>query len=328
MRIAYYLPLDRISNHELSTLYFDWSEEKIFEKTGIKERRKASEHEYCSDMAVASAERLFENYALDRTEIDFLILVTQSPDYQLPTTACIVQNRLGLNNSIGAIDVNLGCSGYVYGLSLAKALIVSGISKKILLVTSELYTKHINKMDKSVRTLFGDAATSTLLDLQTAKQIGQFVFGTDGDNYDKLIIPESGMHLSNKELTVSRDIGSECRTNRELYMDGTGIFDFTIDVVPKSVCEVLKKNNVQKEDIDLFVFHQANKFILDYLKRILDIPDNKFYIGLEKVGNTVSSSIPLALKTAEEEGVLKKGNKVLLVGYGVGLSWGAVIIEY
>lgn len=328
MKIAYYLPSDRVSNYELSALYSDWSAEKIYAKTGIKERRASSEQEYCSDMAVASSERLFEECCVDRKEIDFLILITQSPDYQLPTTACIVQSRLGLSSSIGALDVNLGCSGYVYGLSLAKALISSGMSKKVLLITSELYTKHIHKMDKSVRTLFGDAAVSTLLDYQTVVRIGEFVFGTDGDNYDKLIIPESGMHRPNIEISVTRSMESENRTGRNLYMDGAGIFDFTIDVVPQSVDEVLKKNNLSKEDIDLFVFHQANKFMLDYLKKILGIPDRKFYIGLEKVGNTVSSSIPLALKMAEEEGVLKQGDKVLMVGFGVGLSWGAVVVDY
>lgn len=328
MRIAYYLPSNKVSNKELSALYPDWPEEKIFLKTGIRERRVASEEEYCSDMAIASAERLFENYDIERREIDFLILITQSPDYQLPTTACIIQSRLGLDSSTGALDVNLGCSGYIYGISLAKALVISGISRKVLLITAEMYTKHIHKMDKSVRTLFGDAATSTLIDYEIAVRIGQFVFGTDGSSYDKLIIPESGMHRSCSDMVEQKVIKNENRTGKNLYMDGAGIFDFTVEVVPKSIHEVLKKNNLNQDDIDLFVFHQANKFMLEYLKKILKIPDHKFYIGVEKVGNTVSSSIPLALKKAEEEGVLKQGDKVLLVGFGVGLSWGAVVIDY
>lgn len=327
MKIAYYLPEKVLKNSELSEIYPDWTAEKIYKKTGISERRVSAKNENCSDMAISAANRLFYEYGIDRNTVEFIILVTQSPDYQLPTTACIVQNKLGIPTTAGAFDINLGCSGYIYGLSVAKAMIISGMVNNVLLITSEMYSKFIHPMDKSVRTIFGDGATATFIDRKSSEKIGQFCFGTDGNGFDKLIIPSSGMNKAENNNAMS-DSNGNIRTPENLFMDGAEIFNFTIDTVPEVVNNVLKKNNLNLHDIDLFIFHQANEFILKYLKKIIKIPNEKFYVNLEKIGNTVSSSIPIALKMAENDNKLKKCYKVMLVGFGVGLSWGATIITY
>lgn len=330
MKISYYLPKKHLNNDELSKIYEGWTSDKIFKKTGIKSRHISDDNEFCSDMAVRAAENLFKEYDINKKDIEFLVLATQSPDYALPTTACIVQNKLKLEKTVGALDINLGCSAFVYGLSIAKAMVSSGIVDNVLLITSEMYTKRIHPMDKSVRTIFGDGAAAVLIEKKDALNIGNFEFGTDGSGYDKLIIPASGI----KELSYDNadkeqiDSSKNVRTAKNIFMDGSAIFNFTIDTVPECIENVLEKNNMEKSDIDMFVFHQANKFMLDHLRKILDIPKEKYIVDIETTGNLVSASIPIALKNAELAGKIKKGDKVLIVGYGVGLSWGAVVIKY
>ena len=303
--IEYYLPEQVLTNDELALIYPEWSSEKIFEKTGIKTRHISDKNESVADMAVKASQKLFSSGVVKPEEIDFVILATQTPDYLLPTTACLVQDRLNIPHSAGALDINLGCSAYIYGLALSKGLIQSKIANKILFITSEAYTKHMDPMDKNVRTIFGDGAAASLIDANSSK-ILEFDLGTDGSGYDKLILPNDG----------------------NLFMDGPEIFNFTIDVVPKIAKKLLQKNQLDFDEIDLFVFHQANKFMLDYLRKKIKIPENKFYINMEDTGNLVSASIPVAFKRALEEKKIKKSNKIMLVGFGVGLSWGGVIIEY
>ena len=328
--VAYYLPEKTLDNETLAILYPNWNAEKIYKKTGIKTRRIADKNEYTSDMAYIAAKNLLGEYNINKTDIDFIILVTQTPDYLLPTTACIIQNKLGISLSSGAFDLNLGCSGYVYGLAVAKTLIMSNVAKQVLLLTADVYTKFINDMDKSVRTLFGDGASATLINEYIANDIGNFEFGTDGSGWDKFVIPYSGARTANnnQDLNEYSDDNGNVRSNRNIYMDGAEIFNFTIEKIPTAVRNVLNKNNLTMTDIDLFVFHQANVFMLDHLKKIMKIEDERFYISMENIGNTVSSSIPIALKTADSEGILHKGKKVMLVGFGVGLSWGATIVDW
>ena len=255
---------------------------------------------------------------IDKNEIDFILFCTQSPDYHLPTTACILQDRLGLRKDIGALDFNLGCSGFVYGLSIAKGLIATGAAQNILLVTAETYTKYLRKSDKSNRTIFGDGAAAALIQKDETKENFQFILGTDGSGYDNLIVRNGGgRNRINKE-----DEAGNC-----LYMNGQNIFIFTIEKIPALVKEILEKNNLTKNDVDYYIFHQANAHILRRQREILEIPEEKFYINLEKYGNTVSSTIPIALKDALETGKVKRGQKIMLIGFGVGLSWGATIVE-
>ena len=326
--IEYYLPDMILTNEELAELYPDWSADKIFDKTGIKYRHVADTNETASDLAIRAAKKLFDTEVINPEEIDFVLLATQTPDYLLPTTACIIQDKLGLPKSIGALDFNLGCSAYIYGLALSKGLINTGIAKNVLLITSETYTKHIHPFDKSVRTIFGDAAAATLVGIGDSEIFG-FDLGTDGSGYDKLIIPAGGSVLPKSEETSKEyEEDGYIRSKDNLFMDGTEIFNFTIGVIPKTIKNILTKNNLTIEDIDLFIFHQANKFMLDFLRKKLKIPMEKFYINMEDTGNTVSASIPIALKRAELEGRIFRGNKVMLVGFGVGLSWGSTIIRY
>jgi 3-oxoacyl-[acyl-carrier-protein] synthase-3 len=323
-KIDYYLPETIVTNEELSDMFPDWAPEKIEEKVGVRQRHVAKDDETALDLAFNAAEKVLENE--DKETIDFLILCTQSPDYFLPTSSCILQNKLGLSQKTAAFDFNLGCSGYVYGLGIAKGLISAGLAKKVLFITAETYSKHINANDKGNRTIFGDGATASIIEYSEINQIFEFELGTDGSGFDKLIVPNGGLR-SKYDANAPMLNQDEPFTANDLYMNGPEIFNFTIQRVPNLVIDVLAKNNMTMDDIDYFIFHQANKFMLDYLRKKIKIPIEKFYSNLLYTGNTVSSTIPIALCNALNEKVVKKGDKVLLVGFGVGLSWGATLIE-
>jgi 3-oxoacyl-[acyl-carrier-protein] synthase-3 len=330
LKISSYLPPGILANEELAKSFPGWTAEKIYEKTGIRQRHIAAAGECASDLAEQAARKLFAEYTIDPKSIDFLILATQSPDYFLPTTACILQARLGIPTTAGAFDYNLGCSAYIYGLALSKGLLTAGIASNILLIMADTYSKHLHPMDKSVRTIFGDGAAATLISAASAEKIGQIVLGTDGRGYDKLIVPAGGMRLNRSDETAVEhtDESGNTRSQDHLFMEGTEIFSFTITTVPRTVKEVLAKNELTMEEIDLFVFHQANKYMLDFLCKKCKIPSEKFYMNFADCGNTVSASIPIALARAVQDGTLKSGMKVMLVGFGVGLSWGATVITW
>ena len=326
--IEYVLPEKILANEELAKIYPDWTAEKILSKTGIATRHVVDGNECASDLAEKAAIKLFSSGKVGPEEIDFILLATQSPDYFLPTTACVLQNRLNIPQTAGALDFDLGCSAFIYGLAVAKSLAVSGIAKKILLLTAETYTKYIHPKDKSNRTIFGDGAAATLV-CEGGHEIGDFDLGTDGSGKDYLIVPAGASRLARSEETAKEiDDNNSIRTQNNLYMNGPEVFNFTIRVVPQSIKNVLDKHKLELSDIDLFVFHQANKFMLDYLKKKMKIPDDKFYCDMEDIGNTVSATIPIALKRAEGKGKLKKGDRVLAIGFGVGLSWGSTILTW
>lgn len=323
--ISYYLPEKIVTNEQLVEEFPEWTVEKIADKVGVNQRHIA-ENETISDMAVKAAENLFsENPDINRDSIDFVLVCTQSPDYFLPSTACIVQNRLGLKKACGAFDFNLGCSGYEYGLATAKGYIAAGIASNILLITSEAYNKHIHPRDKGNRTIFGDAATATLVSPEGFAEIGNFVLGTDGSGAEGLIVRTGGKAFPERANDLSFDDNGNPHSSDHLYMNGSEIFNFTLRVVPKMVKQTLEKNEMKMEDIDLFIFHQANIFMLNHLRKKLKIEEEKFFVNMAEVGNTVSSTIPLALYDACKAGILR-GN-VLLAGFGVGLSWGACTLK-
>ena len=323
--IEYYLPEKIITNDQLAKEYSDWSSEKIEKKVGIRERHIVNEDETALDLALKAAEKVLKNYSKDK--IDFLLFCTQSPEYYLPSGACILQDRLGLNKNIGAFDYNLGCSGFIYGLAMAKSLINSNIAKNILLITSETYSKHIYPKDKSNRTIFGDAAAATIIKKLETEQIGEFVLGTDGSGYKNLIVPNGGLRNRYDPNAKEIDDGSgSIRTNNNIYMNGPEIFNFTIKAVPKVVSETLKKNNTTLNEIDYVIFHQSNKYMNEYLRKKINIPKNKFCENLLHIGNTVSTTIPIAIKDSLDNNFIKKNDNVLLVGFGVGYSWGGTII--
>jgi len=330
--VASYLPSKILDNKQLAEEFPGWSVDKIFAKTGIQSRHIASENETCSLMAVNAARALIDRENIDPESIDFILLCTQSPDYTLPTTACIVQHELGIPTTCGALDFNLGCSGYVYGLSLAKGLIESNQSKRILLLTSEIYSRYINDKDKSVRTLFGDAATATLIDAveSETERIGSFVFGTDGNGANNLIVPHGGSKnpITDDSELESEDSSGNVRSPKNLFMDGAEILTFTLKTVPKSVSSVLEKSNIGIADIDKVIFHQANKFMLEKLRKKIGFTEEQFLTSYEKYGNTVSSTIPLGIEKALSSDQLVKGDKLLVCGFGVGYSWSGAIITW
>jgi 3-oxoacyl-[acyl-carrier-protein] synthase-3 len=323
--ISYYLPEKVVTNEQLVEEFPEWSVDKIAKKVGINERHIAADDETAGDMAYKAAEKLIQENGIRRDSIDFVLLCTQSPDFFLPSTSCIIQSRLGLPTKCGAFDFNLGCSGYEYGLAVAKGLIVSGVAKNILLLTAETYNKHIHPKDKGNRTIFGDGASASLISSDGFAKIGEFVLGSDGSGYDRLIHKTGAMRHYQPLNDFHEDENGTPLSSDHLYMDGKAIFDFTSDIVPPMIEETLVKHQLKMEDVDLFVFHQANRYMINYLRKLMEIDKDKFYVFMETVGNTVSSTIPIALCEAKKEGKLH-GN-VVLAGFGVGLSYGATVLK-
>lgn len=313
--LSYITPSKTFTNDDLVKEFPDWSVEKVANKVGISNRFIAGNDENTSELGILASEKLFEEHNINRDIIDLVILCTQSPDYILPTTACIIQNKLGLKTSCGAFDFNLGCSGYTYGLAIAKGFIESNISQNILLITAETYSKYIGEDDKSNRTIFGDAASATLISKRGYASIEDFILGTDGSGFDNLIVRNSG---SKKDLNK----------NDKLYMNGPEIYNFTLRSVPKLVKNISVKNKILESEIDLYILHQANMFMLNHLRRKMNIDSEKFYTFMDKVGNTVSSTIPIAIYNALKDGKIKHKDNVLIAGFGVGYSWGGTILKF
>lgn len=312
MFIQHFLPEKKLTNLNLENLFPDFSSKKIFDKVGINSRRISNKDEYAIDLAFNCAINLLNSNVIKRADIDFLIFCTQSPDYALPSGSAVLQDKLRLGKNIGAIDVNQGCSGYIYGLFLANSMIESGHCKNVLLITADTYTKYIIPSDKSNRSIFGDGASATIVNNKKNNFL-DFLLGTDGSGRENLV-------AFNSCLKKTSDINTP-----ELYMNGTEIFNFTLKNIPVLINAILNKNNLEIDDIDLFVFHQANKFMLNHLRKKIGIPIDKFIIDMEETGNTVSSSIPIVLSKNLDR--FKNSKRVLLCGFGVGYSWGACVIE-
>lgn len=329
--VATHVPEQILTNEELAAVYPDWPAEKIFAKTGIRERRVAAAGETAGDLAYHAACKLFALHDVSPEEVDFLILCTQAADYVLPTTACLLQERLGLRREVGAFDINLGCSGFVYGLSIASGLIAAGAAKTVLLLTADTYSKYIHDRDKSVRTLFGDGAAATLVTAGAAGpgRIGPFVFGTDGRGAKDLIVEAGGFRRPrDSESAVASDDGAGNRRAPEnLYMNGANVMSFTLREVPQAYSTLLEKAGIGPDEIDYVVLHQANKFMLDALQKKLAVPDEKFPRRYEDIGNTVSSTIPFVLSDLLRDGKLSPGTCLVLIGFGVGLSWAGAVIQ-
>jgi 3-oxoacyl-[acyl-carrier-protein] synthase III len=328
---AYHLPDQQLDNNQLAEIYPSWTADKIYQKTGIVSRSVAQDSECASDLGVIAAQKLFAKHFIEPSSIDYLIFCTQSPDYFLPTTACLVQNRLGLVKTSGAIDINQGCSGFVYGLGLAKALIETEQAESVLLITAETYSKFIHPQDKSVRTIFGDAAAATLIGKSLDKEhLSAFVYGTDGAGAENLIVPAGGIRMPRSEKTSLEytDASENIRSQNNLFMNGSEIFSFTLNIIPETLARILAKSGLALEQIDFFVFHQANQFMLNHIQKKLKLTSDKFIIDMENCGNTVSSTIPIVLERMLESDKIKSGMKILLMGFGVGYSWAGCVVEW
>ena len=326
--ISYYLPERIMTNDELVSLFPEWSVEKVASKVGVDFRHVAASNETAGDMAEKAARKLFDEYHVNPKEIDFVMLCTQSPDYFLPSTACVLQNRLGIPKNSGAFDYNLGCSGCVYGLALAKGLILAGIARNILLLTSETYNKYLHPQDKSNRSIFGDGAAACLISSDGMAEIGDFVMGTDGNGAENLIVKTGASRYKNRTGYSDEDDEGHLRYDDYLYMNGGAIFNFTLDAVPLMLKQVLEKNAIKKEEIDYFVFHQANKFMLNTIRKVCVLPKEKYYINLSETGNTVSSTILIGLKDCLTNEIIHKDMQVMIAGFGVGLSWARTVLKF
>ncbi len=319
--IAIHLPERVETNDELQALFPKWDLDLICSKTGIAARHVAAPDECASDLGVAAAERLFAEHGIDRDSIDFLLLCTQTPDYPLPTTSCLMQHRLGLPTHAGALDFNLGCSGFVYGLSLADGLIRSGAARRILLITAETYSKYIDANDRSLRTIFGDGAAATLIEAAEVPSLSGFSFGTDGSAGDALMVNSGGARPTDAALQPR----TKWRWNSKLYMDGPGLIKLTLDTVPSMIERVFEQAKVVDDDLELYLVHQATHKLLESLRQEMKIDEARMPTVLRDVGNTVSSTIPIMIDRLRGDGRLRRGNRCLLAGYGVGFSWAGCV---
>lgn len=327
--ISYYLPEDTLTNEMLAVEFPEWDVDKVYNKVGVRKRHLARPSVTAGDLAEKAARKLFDEEGVSPGDIDFVILCTQSPDYFLPSTACVLQDRLGIPTSAGAFDYNLGCSGCIYGMAMAKGLIAAGLASNVLLLTAETYTKYLHPLDKSNRTIFGDAAAACLISgVEGFAEIGDFVLGTDGSGAFNLMVRSGAARQPEK--TARESVDDDGHVNREdyLYMNGSAIFNFTLETVPPLMKSLLAKSGIEKADVDYYVFHQANKYMLNTIRKVCGIPADRFYMDLEETGNTVSSTILIGLKECLRAGKILPGMEVMACGFGVGLSYGACMLHF
>jgi 3-oxoacyl-[acyl-carrier-protein] synthase-3 len=330
--VDYALPERCITNAELAREHPDWDMAKIEVRSGVVERRVCVADETALDLGQRAAERLLGRLDVAPGDIGALIVCTQSPDYIMPPNSCLLQDRLKLPTSIPAFDFNHACSGYVYGLYLARSLILAGDPDSILLVTADSYSRYLHPDDRSTVTLFGDGGAATLIRGCTDERSGlrEFSLGTDGNGAELFWIEAGGARVPRTTETARSftDPGGSAGSPENIYMDGPGVLAFVRKRVTTAVQELLTKANAALNDVDLVVFHQASALSLDYLERWLGVPAGKSFRNLGTIGNTVSASIPIALRDAERAGRLQPGMRVLLVGFGVGLSWGVCVVDW
>jgi len=326
--IAACVPKNVISNFDYDQLTKD-EKELLVSTTGIAERRIANPGCTTSDLCFTSAEKLISDLDWKKEDIEIVVFVSQSRDYILPSTSIILQEKLGLPKSCIALDISLGCSGYVYGLSVIASLMSTSRIKKGLLLAGDISTLSLNKKDKSAYPLFGDAGTATALSYDDGASSMDFNLQSDGTGADAIIIPDGGVRNPiNDESFLERKIDEGIwRTNRNLAIDGLKIFNFSITEVPPHIAELLKQIEKSNDDFDYFVFHQANKLILETIRKLMAVDADKVPYSLAKYGNTSSASIPLTVVTELQNEATSKDLSMIFCGFGVGLSWGTVSVS-
>jgi len=328
--ISYYLPETVVSNSDLGKTHPDWDMSLINKRVGVDKRHIARKGETSLDLAIKACQPLFSYNNNLKNKIDGIIFCTQSPDYIMPPNACVLQKHLDIKSDTFAFDINLACSGYIYGLLLARSLIETNSANNILFITAETYSKFIHPDDRSSRVLFGDGAAASLISSsESSSGIIAIKCGASGQHYDKFMIPGGAhrMPRSSKTAKLQKDASGNYRTMENIIMDGMGVLAFVNSTIPNHIEIFLRENNFKKADITLFIFHQASKLALDSLSNLLELPSEKVFRNLSEIGNTVSASIPIALKQAIESKQVHSGDLVLLCGFGVGLSWGSAIIQ-
>jgi len=330
-QIEYHLPAKIVTTDELAAENPAWELGSVLHRTGVLARHVAAENETALDLAVEACRKLLASRGDDAAkQIDAIIFCTQSQDYIMPANSSLLHARLELPANVFAIDINSACAGFVHGLAIANGLILGGQVSNVLLVNADTYSKFIHPKDRSTRVLFGDGAAATWLTRDETRGIRDIVAATWGKLSDKFIIPAGGCRLPRSEATakpIERDKGA-VTTQDHINMDGMGILQFVSGRVPQQVRDILERNKLKADDIDLFVFHQASRVALDTLTKQLRLDPKKVFSNLERTGNVVSASIPVAMKDAMGQGLIKPGSKVLACGFGVGLTWASAIIDF
>ena len=318
-----------VSNEDLQKEFPDWDIERLSEKTGVYNRHIAGVNETAFDLSVRACEKLFET--IDHREIDGIIFCTQSPDFIMPPNSFLLHKHFGFADNVFAFDFNHACTGYIYCLAMANAFLKAGMGTKILIINSDTYSKYINNRDRSTRALFGDGAAATVVK-NSKGRIGiiDVDLRSNGSNYDKFWIPVGGLRLPRtKDNSIDfEDDKGRIRSKDKIEMDGLGVWSFINAVAPKQVNRLLHSNDIDITDIDQFVFHQASRMTLNSVMRSLKLNEDKVMVNIQNIGNTVSASIPIALKNALDQKKIKNGSLVVLSGFGVGLSYGAILMEY
>ena len=326
--ITYHLSSKQITNEDLAREFPEFTPEKIYKNVGIKKRYLTTETIIGSDLAFNAALEFFKTIDVKKDDVEFILFCTEGLDYIAPMTACLLQDRLGLKENIGALDLPSGCAGFTNSIGMAKAIIESGQANNVLLLFGDTPGLVSHPKDFVLRSLFSDAGAAVWVEKSKENQIGKVVYGVDGSGAKHLFVDQSCLrNPPTKEwLEENKDAGGMPRG--QMKMNGLEVFTFSIKKVPILVEEILSQNNLKMDDIDLFVFHQASKIILKSIQRKLKIVDGRMAYYIEENGNTVSVSIPLALKEAEKEGRIKKGSKVLIAGFGIGFSWSGTVLTY
>lgn len=319
-----------ISENSTLNIWGGQGADNFIMSTGVERRRISNAKTCTSDLCIFAAEKLLDKLGWGKNEIDCLIFVTQTPDYILPASSCIIQNKLGLSNSCFCLDISLGCSGWVYGLNTISALLSSGNMKKGLLLTGDTVSKACSEEDKSTYPLFGDAGTVTALEFDE-NEVNKMYFVTevDGSGGNVIIIPDGAFRNQTSDISFLKKEKSEgVILNRlQLHLEGMDVFSFGISKAPQSVNILMEKYNIAKEDIDYFIFHQANLFMNEKIRKKLKLPIEKVPYSLRDFGNTSSASIPLTLVTQVNSRLNDESLTHIACGFGVGLSWGSVYFK-
>ena len=327
----YCIPSKRLTNQELAVRFGENQLKSIVKMAGIKERRVVNKGQTASDLAFWACTHLLKDRNIDPKEIDLLIFASQTHDYQIPATACVMHNRLGLAESCAAFDINLGCTSFPYSLCVADGMLHSGYARKALVINAETITSVIHPQDRGLVPLHGDAGVVSLVEPTEGSGgfIG-FVLGTDGTGYNHIIIPASGARRprdAESKIEIQDESGI-VRTLEHLYMNGPAIFHFSVYKIPEVIKEALDKFRLSIDDFDLVLLHQANKTMVDLIYRALNVPPEKRFYYIEMVGNASGASSAMLLAEAWRQGRIKPGSKTLLAAFGVGLSWGVMGIEW
>jgi 3-oxoacyl-[acyl-carrier-protein] synthase-3 len=314
--ISSYLPEEVLGNTELEAR-FKFNPGFLERKVGISERRIARKEESTSDLCVKAAENLFQSSDLQPHEVGILVVCTQNGDYKLPHTSAVLQHRLGLSTQVAAFDINLGCSGYIYSLAAIQAWMQVHQVSHSLLFTCDPYSRIVNSDDRGTAPIFGDAATVSWISTQSNNRLQRSVFGTDGAHYEALIVRNSGTRMEG-------DWPHRCGF---LEMDGRILYEYMLRAIPLAVRECLIQNGLTVSEIDYYIFHPGSRHLLEGIRKGLGIPETKMICNLQSLGNTVSSTVPLALAEMMGKETMS-GKLVLLCGFGVGLSWGACVLRF